>query len=129
MGLPPSLCPLVAYNKVDRFSSSSFSRDLETKSMEPQQPNSVLVFLPVDSTCVCVHSVSQPCLTLCNSTGSRLPSSSVHGLLQAKILERVAFPSSGDLPYPGKMWIEPKSPALVGRFFTTAPPGDPLANI
>ena len=30
------------------------------------------------------------------------------------------FPSPGDLPDPG---IEPTSPALVGEFFTTEPPG------
>ena len=33
------------------------------------------------------------------------------------------FPSPGDLPDPG---IEPTSPALAGRFFTTAPPGKPM---
>ena len=33
----------------------------------------------------------------------------VHGILQARILEWVAFPSPGDLPNPG---IEPRSPAL-----------------
>ena len=33
------------------------------------------------------------------------------------------FPSPGDLPRPG---IEPTSPALVGGFFTTEPPGKPL---
>ena len=32
------------------------------------------------------------------------------------------FPSSGDLPDPG---IKPGAPALVGRFFTTEPPGKP----
>ena len=35
------------------------------------------------------------------------------------------FPSPGDLPHPG---IEPGSPALAGRFFTTEPPGKPLNN-
>ena len=30
------------------------------------------------------------------------------------------LPSPGDLPNPG---IEPESPALIGRFFTTEPPG------
>ena len=30
------------------------------------------------------------------------------------------FPTPGDLPDPG---IEPRSPALAGRFFTTEPPG------
>ena len=33
---------------------------------------------------------------------------------------RLPFPSLGDLPDPG---IEPTSPALAGRFFTTEPPG------
>ena len=51
------------------------------------------------------------------------PGSSVHGILQAKILEWVAMPSSrgssqpGDLPNPG---IEPASLALAGLFFTTS---------
>ena len=33
-----------------------------------------------------------------------------------------SFPSPGDLPDPG---IEPKSPALAGRFMTTEPPVKP----
>jgi len=44
---------------------------------------------------------------------------SVHGTLQARILEWVAVPPPGDLPGPG---IEPESlmsPALADRFFTT----------
>ena len=48
------------------------------------------------------------------------PDSSVHGILQARILEWVAIPSSRDLPNSG---IEPESlmsPALAGRFFTTS---------
>ena len=36
------------------------------------------------------------------------------------------FPPSGDLPDPG---IEPTSPALAGRFFTTAPLGFSLIYI
>ena len=49
-------------------------------------------------------------------------------MLQAKILEWVAMPSSRDLPDPG---IEPTSfmfPALAGRFFATTPPGEALAQ-
>ena len=38
-----------------------------------------------------------------------LPGSSVHGILQARILEWVAIPSLGDLPNPG---IEPKPSAF-----------------
>ena len=37
-----------------------------------------------------------------------IPWTTVQGILQAKILEWVAFPSLGDLPNPG---IEPRSPA------------------
>ena len=47
-----------------------------------------------------------------------LPGFSVHGILQARILEWVAFLPPGELPNPG---IEPASltsPALAGEFFT-----------
>ena len=37
---------------------------------------------------------AQPCLTLCEPMDCSLPGSSVHGLLQARILEWVAMPSS-----------------------------------
>ena len=45
-----------------------------------------------------------------------------HGIFQAKILDGLPFPPPGDLPNPG---IEPASPALAGKFFTTALPGKP----
>ena len=48
------------------------------------------------------------------------PGSSIHGILQARILEWVAFPSPGDLPDPG---IEPRSPALQGDALPSEPPG------
>ena len=53
------------------------------------------------------------------------PSSSVQEILQARILEWVPFPSSGDLPNPG---LEPESPALADGFFTTEPPGKSINN-
>ena len=51
------------------------------------------------------------------------PSSPVHGILQARTLEWVAFCSPGDLPDPG---IEPASPGLTDGFFTTEPLGKPI---
>ena len=48
------------------------------------------------------------------------PVSSVHGIFQAGILERIAFSPPRNLP---KIGIEPVSPALAGRFCTTEPPG------
>ena len=64
----------------------------------------------------------QSCPTLCEPMARSLPSSSVHGILQARTLEWVAMPSPGDLPNPG---IKPSSsvaPALQADSFTTEPP-------
>ena len=52
---------------------------------------------------------AQLCLTLCNPMDCSWPGSPVHGVLQARMLEWVAIPFSGDLPNPG---VEPGSPAL-----------------
>ena len=66
---------------------------------------------------------AQSCPTLCNPVDCSLPGSSVHGIFQARILEWVATFFSRDLPDRGIKPASFASPALVGRFFTTAPPG------
>ena len=43
----------------------------------------------------------QSCPTLCDPMDCSLPSSSVHGILQARLLEWVAVPSSGVFPTQG----------------------------
>ena len=48
------------------------------------------------------------------------PGSSVHGILQARILEWVTIPPPGDLHDPGIEHSSLRSPALAGRFFTTS---------
>ena len=45
--------------------------------------------------------VTQSCLTLCDSMDYSLPGSSVHGILQARVLEWVAMPSSKGSSQPG----------------------------
>ena len=72
---------------------------------------------------MCVLSCSV--VSLCNPMDYSLPGSTVHGILQARILEWVAIPFSrgGGLPDPG---IKPTAPALAGRFFATEPPGKPF---
>ena len=45
-----------------------------------------------------------------------------HGILQARILEWVAFPSPGDLPKPG---IKTRSPALQADSLPAEPQGKP----
>ena len=56
--------------------------------------------------------------------GCSLPGSSVHGILQASILQWVVVPSSGDLPDPGTEPASLMSPVLAGRFFTFSAPWD-----
>ena len=58
---------------------------------------------------ICAHAKSlQSCLTLCDAMDCCPPGSSVHGILQARILEWIACLPPGDLPSPG---IEPAFPA------------------
>ena len=66
--------------------------------------------------------VTQSSLTLCDPRDCSPPGSSVHGILQARILEWVASPPPGDLPNPG---IEPRYPALQAESLRAQPPGQP----
>ena len=80
-------------------------------------------FRDMDDVCL----VSQSCPTLCDRMDCSPPGSLVHGILQARIMEWVAMPSSrgspsGDLPNPG---IKPKSPALQVDSLLFEPPGKP----
>ena len=61
----------------------------------------------------------QSCTTLCGPMNCSLPGSSVHGILQARILEWVATP--GDLPDPGIKPVSLMSSALADGFFTAMP--------
>ena len=68
----------------------------------------------------------QSCLTLCNPMDCSLPGSSVHGILKARILERVTMPSSKDPTNPG---IKPRSPALQADCLLSEPPGKSYISI
>ena len=63
-----------------------------------------------------VCSVAQLSLTLCNPTDYNPPESSVHGILQAIILDWVAISYCRGSSWPR---IKPTSLASAGRFFTT----------
>ena len=60
--------------------------------------------------------------TLCDPMDCSPPGSSVHGILQARILEWVAMPSSRGSSQPG---IEPGSPALQADSLPAEPAGEP----
>ena len=63
-----------------------------------------------------VSLVTESCLILCDSMGCSPPGSSVHGILQARVLECIAIPISSGSP-------QPRNPIqvsyVVGRFLTT----------
>ena len=73
--------------------------------------------------------VAQSCLTLCNPMDGSPPGSSVHGILQARILEWISIPFSRgssqpeDPPDPG---MEHGSPALHADSLPSEPPGIPV---
>ena len=58
--------------------------------------------------------------TLCNPMDY-----TVHGILQARILEWVAFPFSRGSPQPGDLGIGPRSPALQADSLPAEPQGKP----
>jgi len=62
----------------------------------------------------------------CDPMDCSPPGSSVHGILQTRTLEWVAFPSLGDLPNPEIEPMSPVSPIPAGRLFITKPLGIPL---
>ena len=65
--------------------------------------------------CVC----AQSCLTLCNSMDHSPPGSSVHGILQARILEWVSISSSRGSSQPKDQTHFSCVSCIVGRFLTT----------
>ena len=61
----------------------------------------------------------QLCPTLRNPMNCSPPGSYVYGILQARILEWVAIPSSRGSSWPRDRTLVSMSPALAGGFFTT----------
>ena len=71
--------------------------------------------------CVCVL-VAQSCMTLCDPMGYSLPGSSVHGILQTRILEWVAILFSRESSEPRD---QTGYPALQEDSLPSEPPGKP----
>ena len=94
-------------------------RTTSSESRKWFEQSTILNHIPQSHVYVCAKSL-QSCPSLCYPMDCSPPGSSVHGILQGRIVEWVAIPPSRDLLDPG---IEPASlmsPALAGRFFTTS---------
>ena len=68
----------------------------------------------------------QSCLTPCDPIDCSLPGSSVHGIFQSRILERVAMPSSRGSSQPRDWTPVSCGSCIAGSFFTTEPLGKPM---
>ena len=68
-------------------------------------------------TYVCVCAVTQSCPSLCSLMDCSPSGFSVHGMLQARILEWLPFPSPGDLSDLGIKLAAPVTPALACGYF------------
>ena len=80
---------------------------------------STISFLLAQLLVTCVL-VAQSCPILCNPVDCSPPGSSVHGILQARILEWVAMPSSRGFSWPRDWSHISTSPALAGVLFSTS---------
>ena len=69
----------------------------------------------------CVHAkLLQSCLTLCDPMDHSLAGSSVHRILQTRILEWITMPSTRETSCPGIKCTSLVSPALTSMFFTSS---------
>ena len=66
--------------------------------------------------------VAQLCLTLCDPMDCSPPGSSVHGTLQARILEWVAIPFSRGFPDPGIEYRHPVDTGIQAGSLLSEPP-------
>ena len=78
----------------------------------------------LSSSVQCSAKSLQSCPTLCNPMDCSPQGSSVHGILQARILEGVAVPSSRGSSQHRDLTCVFWGSYIVGKFFTTEPPGE-----
>ena len=77
---------------------------------------------------LCCAQALHSCPTLCNPMVCSSPGSSVHGILQARILEWLLCPSPGDLPNPGIEPIPLASSTLQAGSLPTEALGKPIGH-
>jgi len=89
------LCLLLKYQCFLSSPFSTISASHAASSFWEIVLMSVTSIIPLGDDTACMHAKSvKSCLTLCNPTDGSPPGSSVHRILQARILQWVAMPSS-----------------------------------
>ena len=115
---PMEYYPAIKKNEIMPFAATWMDIDIIILS-EVSQKNRTIPYSMVSLTVK--ESESQSCLPLCDPMDCSLPGSSIHWVLQARVLEYwLPFPSPGDLPNPG---IKCGSLALQTDTLLSEPPG------
>ena len=121
-----SLLQFIPQHKQDFFHSKIILNSI-WKGSGPKRTKTIMPKKEREWTCGRKYSVSaaaakslQLCLTLCDPIDGSPPGSSVHGILQARILEWVAIPFSRGCSQP-RGWTQVS--CIAGIFFTPEPPG------
>ena len=86
------------------------------------------VILPHSGACRVAHSVVSDFATPW-TIAHQAPLVEEARIFQARILERLPFPTPGDLPDSGMEPASLSSPVLADGFFTTEPPGKPSVQV
>ena len=106
--------------------SSHYSSIVQPQTPSPRTPfkaeSSVLLIPIIFYTCAC--SIVQLCLTLCDPMDCHPPGSSVHGILQARILGWIAMSSSRGSSQPRDQTFVSFVSCIAGRFFFIIEPSD-----
>ena len=111
------------YDPMGQSPRSAASTSLPKESLSSDKKRQLIYI-------VCMHAkLLQTCLTLCDPMDCRPPGSSVHGILQGRILEGVAMPSSKGSSQPGVKPASLTSTALTGGFFTSSAIWEALRNL
>ena len=110
----------VSFQKIKKIKKKKNSHSRGLSSSEEKM--TIYINLQIHIyTCMHAWSVSQLCLTLCDTLDCSLPRSPVHGIFQARILEWVAISSSRGPSWPRNEPTSPVFPVLAGEFFSSPP--------
>ena len=106
---------LLNRNRFKRLFDSHQHIFIEVKLTDNIVLISTVEWLSYTFCCCCCCLVAQSCPILCNPTDCSPPGSSVHGILQARILEWVTIPFSRGSSRPrDQTWVS----CITGRCFT-----------
>ena len=103
------------------FVKEFFTQNIMARSIKPNVSSLLAHLWPYVPAC---GLSLQLCLTLCSTMNCSPPGSSVHGILQARILAWVATPSPRGSSLNRDRTPSPVSPALAGGFFTISTTGE-----